>query len=80
MKLFDAVACLEIGLAEFSHALDQSGHTAIHRRFSSLILDDRGNMSMFPHSVGVCMSTRTHLYWDPFQQLLKETRIYSSRW
>jgi ABC-type cobalamin transport system permease subunit len=26
----------------------------------------------FPHVARVCMSTRTHLCWDPVQQLLKE--------
>jgi hypothetical protein len=39
-----------------------------------------GNRSMFPHGAGVCMSTRTHLCWDPFQQLLNEAEIYSSLW
>jgi hypothetical protein len=38
-----------------------------------------GNMSLFPHDAGLCISTRIHLSWDPFQQLLKEARIYSSR-
>jgi hypothetical protein len=68
MKLFDVVACLESGLTEFGHALDQSEQAAIHQRFILLILDDGGggDMSLFPHGVGVCMSTRNHLYWDPF--------------
>jgi hypothetical protein len=39
-----------------------------------------GDRSMFPHCTGLCMSTRTHLSWDPFQQLLKEVEIYSSWW
>jgi hypothetical protein len=42
MKLFNAVACLESGIAEFGHALDQSGQAAIHRWFAPLILKDRG--------------------------------------
>jgi hypothetical protein len=74
MKLFKVVACLESGLTKFGHALDQSGQAAIHRRFISFILDDRGDRSIFPHSARVCMSIRTHLY----QQLLKEVGIYSS--
>jgi hypothetical protein len=42
MKLFDAVACLEPGLMEFGHTLEQSRQVAIHWRFIPLILDDRG--------------------------------------
>jgi hypothetical protein len=42
MKLFDTVACLEPGLAEFGHALDQSGQAVIHRQLVSLILDEWG--------------------------------------
>jgi hypothetical protein len=42
MKLFDAVTCLESGLAEFDHVLDQSGQAAIHRWFIPLICDDWG--------------------------------------
>jgi hypothetical protein len=72
MKLFNTVACLVSNLMEFDHALDQSGQAAIHRRFIPLILDDWGNRSLFPHVARVCMSTRTHLCWDPVQQLLKE--------
>jgi hypothetical protein len=41
MEPFDAVAHLELGLAEFSHALDQSGQVIIHRWLVPLILDDR---------------------------------------
>jgi hypothetical protein len=51
----------------------------IHRWLIPLILDDRGNRSLFPHGVGLCISTRIHLSWDPLQQLLKEAGIYSSR-
>jgi hypothetical protein len=80
MKLFDVVAYLESSLAEFSHALNKSGQVAIHRRFIPLILDDREEHELVsPHSARVCISTRTHLCWDRFQQLLKEARIYSSR-
>jgi hypothetical protein len=42
MELFDAVTRLESGLAEFGHALDQSGQAVIHRRLVPLILDDGG--------------------------------------
>jgi hypothetical protein len=67
MKFFNAVICLESSLMEFGHTLDQSGQAVIHRRLVPLIFDDgRGSRSMFPHGVGVCMSTRTHLCWDPF--------------
>jgi hypothetical protein len=52
MKLFKAVACLESGLAKFGHALDQSGQAAIHRRFVSFILDDRGIGAYFPTVLG----------------------------
>jgi hypothetical protein len=38
-----------------------------------------GDRSMFPNDAGVSMSTQTHLYWDPLQQLLKEAKMYSSR-
>jgi hypothetical protein len=50
MKLFDTVACLESGLMEFSHALDQSGQVVIHQRFFLLILDDGGaGRGLFTH-------------------------------
>jgi hypothetical protein len=42
MELFDVVACLEPGLMEFGHMLDQSGQAVIHRRLIPLILDDWG--------------------------------------
>jgi hypothetical protein len=42
MKLFNVVAHLESGLAEFGHALDQSGQAVVHRQFVLLILDDWG--------------------------------------
>jgi hypothetical protein len=42
MELFDVVACLEPGLAEFGHALDQSNQAVIHWLLVPLILDDRG--------------------------------------
>jgi hypothetical protein len=39
-----------------------------------------GNKSLFPHDASLCISTRIHLSWDPFQQLLKKVGIYLSRW
>jgi hypothetical protein len=42
MQLFNAVARLEPGLVEFSHALDQSGQAVIHRWLVPFILDDWG--------------------------------------
>jgi hypothetical protein len=41
MELFDTVACLELGLVEFGHALDQSGQAVIHQWLILFILDDR---------------------------------------
>jgi hypothetical protein len=40
MTFFDTVVCLESGLAEFGHMLDQSGQAVIHQWFFPLILDD----------------------------------------
>jgi hypothetical protein len=60
MELFDAVACLESSLTEFSHMLDQSGQAIVHRRFIPLILDDRGEQeTISPWCWGV------HVYQNP---------------
>jgi hypothetical protein len=66
IKLFNTVARLKSDLLKFSHALDQSGQAAIQRWLVPLVLDDGGGRSLFPHGAGMGMSTRTHLYWDPF--------------
>jgi hypothetical protein len=79
MELFNAVACHELGLVEFGHALDQNGQAVNHQQLVLFILDDRGKHELVSHVVGLCISTRIHLSLDPFQQLLKEARIYSSR-
>jgi hypothetical protein len=81
MELFDAVARLEPGLVEFSHALDQSGQAVIHRWLVPLILDDRGKQEPVFTRRGFVHIRQDPPSWDPFQQLLKEAGIYSSqRW
>jgi hypothetical protein len=60
MKLFDALACLEPGLVEFGHALDQSGHAVIHRRLILLILDDWGKQEHVSPRRGF-----VHIHQDP---------------
>jgi hypothetical protein len=54
MELFDAVARLEPGLAEFGHALDQSGQTVIHWWLIPFILDDRWKQAHVSPTVRVC--------------------------
>jgi hypothetical protein len=60
MDLFDAVACLEPGRAEFGHVLDQSGQAVVHRRLVPFILDDRWKQEHVSPRCGF-----VHIHQDP---------------
>jgi hypothetical protein len=70
-EFFDAVAHLEAGLTQFSDVNFIGGSVR-------LFLIAGGNRSLLTRGGWSCMSTRIHLCWAPFQQLLKVVLMYSS--
>jgi hypothetical protein len=60
MELFNVVACHELGLVEFGHALDQNGQAVIHQQLVLFILDDRGK-----HELVSPRCRFVHIHQDP---------------
>jgi hypothetical protein len=79
-KLFNAVACLEIGVMELSHPLGQRSQARCYFRFSLLIINKRWKQLLIRPLGRTCISIRNHFWEAPFQQPLKTASKYSFWW